>query len=93
MEMLNKLGKWLSQRVIGINYRTKLVMCYVCLGLGYHLILNGKPIGEFTALVAIILGAYATANVVEVTQARKMAASERSGSSQTTDAEQLHNKD
>lgn len=93
MEMLTNAIKWLSQRIIGINYRTKLAMCYVCLGLGYHLILNGKPIGEFTALVAIILGAYATANVVEVTQARKLAATDKLNTDQIEAAEHMQSKD
>lgn len=93
METLNKIGKWLSQRIIGINYRTKLAMCYICLGLGYHLILNGKPIGEFTALVAIVLGAYATANVVEVTQARKLAAADKVNTDNIELAEHMQHKD
>lgn len=69
--------RWLSHRIIGINYRTKLVMSYAILWMGFFLILKEKSIGEFTMLAGLVLGSYATANVVEKANIRKMATIEK----------------
>lgn len=75
--MWSNIFRWLSHRVLGINYRTKLVMSYVILWMGYILILKDRQIGEFTLLAGLVLGSYATANVVEKANIRKMATIEK----------------
>lgn len=46
-------------------------MCYICLGMGFYLVINDKDIATFTALVATILGIYTAGNVTESTAVLK----------------------
>lgn len=67
----NRYIKWLSKRILGLNYKTKLVMCYACLGTGYYLALTGKDIVPYTGLVGVVLGIYTAGNVTESTAVLK----------------------
>ncbi len=63
--------KWASKRVLGLNYKTKLVMCYVSLLLGFYLAVNGKDLVAFSGLAGVVLGIYTAGNVTEATAAMK----------------------
>lgn len=46
-------------------FSRKFLLAVSCLGLGYHLVLNGKEIGDWALVVAVVLGFYNGSNVVE----------------------------
>lgn len=73
----HKVVSWLAHRMLGINYRTKLVMSYVILVMGYYLVREGRSISEFSLLAVAVLTGYATSNVVEKANIRKMATIEK----------------
>lgn len=46
-------------------FSRKFVLALACLGGGFYLVLNGKPLGEFVALAGVVLAFYNGANVAQ----------------------------